>query len=126
MRCQPSPNVGSALREARKQQGLSQRRLAVRAGTSQDAISRIERGVEEPTLERFAQLMLALGQRPVLGIEPLESPVPSVELAVGAAMTPVERLREAASWNCVMSSLANSGARARREGHPATRRTEDD
>ncbi len=122
MRCQSSLEVGSALREARQQQGLSQRRLALRAGTSQDAISRIERGVEEPTLERFAQLMLVLGRQPVLGVEPLASPVLESELAVGGEMTPGERLREAMSWNLVSSRLAAAGEQARGDGHPATRR----
>jgi transcriptional regulator with XRE-family HTH domain len=126
MQCRHSPiDLGGVLRATRLEQGLSQRRLALRAGTSQDAISRVERGVEGPTLQRFAQLMLAMGRRPVLGIEPLESPVLSAELAVGAAMNPAERLREAASWNRVASSLAKAGERARREGHPATRRAED-
>jgi transcriptional regulator with XRE-family HTH domain len=115
--------VGSALREAREQQGLSQRRLALRAGTSQDAISRIERGVEAPTLARFAQLMLVLGRRPVLGVEPLASPVPRSELAVGREMTARERLREATSWNLVASRLAAAGKRARDDGDPATRRS---
>jgi transcriptional regulator with XRE-family HTH domain len=122
MRCQSA--IGSVLRETREGQGLSQRRLALRAGTSQDAISRIERGVEAPTLERFAQLMLAMGQRSVLSVEPLESPVPVVELAASIAMTPAERLREASSWNRVASSLAGAGERARREGHPATERND--
>lgn len=124
MRCQSVFEVGVALREAREQQGLSQRRLALRAGTSQDAISRIERGAEAPSMERFAQLMLAMGQRAVLSVEPLESPVPAVELAAAIAMTPAERLREASSWNRVVSTLANAGKRARREGHPATQRSD--
>jgi len=124
MRCQSGFEIGSALREAREQQGLSQRRLALRAGTSQDAISRIERGVEAPTLERFAQLMLVLGRKPVLGIELFESPVPEAELAVGLEMTAAERLREAASWNLVASRLAKTGEQARKDGHPATRRSE--
>lgn len=120
MRCQPL--LAGLLRQAREQQGLSQRRLALRAGTSQDAISRIERGVEAPTLERFAQLMLAMGRRPVLAVEPLESPVPVSELAVGVEMAARERLREASSWNLVSSRLAAAGEQARQEGHPATRR----
>jgi transcriptional regulator with XRE-family HTH domain len=119
MRCQ---TLGKILRDARQAQGLSQRSLAVRAGTSQDAISRIERGVEAPTLERFEQLLLAMGQRLALDIEPLESPVPSAELRVSAQMSPVERLREAISWNRLASELAIAGERARREGHPATRK----
>jgi hypothetical protein len=88
----------------------------------QDAISRIERGVEAPTLERFAQLMLALGHRPVLSVEPLRSPVPCSELAVVTEMNASERLREASSWNRLASQLGNAGDRARREGHPAMRR----
>jgi transcriptional regulator with XRE-family HTH domain len=115
-------DVAGLLREAREQQGLSQRRLALRAGTSQDAISRIERGVEAPTLERFAQLMLVMGRRPVLGVEPLESRVPRSELAVSGEMAARERLREATSWNLVASRLATAGEQARREDHPATRR----
>jgi len=123
MRCQSNLNVGRALREARRQEGLSQRRLALRAGTSQDAISRIERGVEAPTLERFAQLMLVLGRQPVLGVERLESPVPPSELAVCGETTARERLREAVSWNLVASRLATLGEQARTDGHPATRRS---
>lgn len=123
MRCQASLGVGSVLREAREQQGLSQRRLALRAGTSQDAISRIERGVEAPTLERFAQLMLVLGRQPVFGVEPLASPVPASELGIGREMTARERLREAMSWNLIASRLAAAGEQARGDGHPATRRS---
>jgi transcriptional regulator with XRE-family HTH domain len=73
MRCQNNPDVANALREAREERGLSQRRLALRAGTSQDAISRIERGAEAPTLERLARLMLVMGYRLVLSVEPLRS-----------------------------------------------------
>jgi transcriptional regulator with XRE-family HTH domain len=121
MRCQNDLKIGSLLREAREQQGLSQRRLALRAGTSQDAISRIERGVEAPTLERFAQLLVALGRRPVLSGEALDGPVERSELAASGGMSASERLREASSWNRVASQLAIVGERARSEGHPATR-----
>ncbi len=123
MRCQTTSEIGNALREAREEQGLSQRRLALRAGTSQDAISRIERGVEAPTLERLTQLMLVLGRQPVLAVEPMESPVPGSELAVGMEMTERERLREAMSWNLVASRLAAAGEQARGDDHPATRRS---
>ena len=124
MRCQTSLEIGSVLREAREQQGLSQRRLALRAGTSQDAISRVERGAETPTLERLAQLLLALGRRPVLSVEALDGPVPQSELAATDAMPPSERLREASSWNRMASRLAIAGEQARSEDHPATVRRE--
>ena len=120
MRCQYSEGAGSVLRQAREQQGLSQRRLALRAGTSQDAISRIERGVEAPTLERLGQLLLALGCRPVLSVELLGGRVPQSELAAAGAMSPSERLSEASSWNRVAAQLAVAGEQARSDDHPAT------
>src|ERR1700689_4346153 len=105
MRCQAA---GQLLRATRKRQGISQRRLALRAGTSQDAISRIERGVESPTIERLSNLLFVLGER-------LErNAVPFVE-AQGevAKLTARERLREAASWNLVATKLEIAGAQAR-------------
>lgn len=116
--------VGSVIREARQRQGLSQRRLALRAGTSQDAISRIERGAETPTLERLARLLLALGHRPVLSVEPLDGPVSHSELVAVESMSLSERLREASSWNRMASRLALAGEQARSEDHPSTVRRE--
>jgi transcriptional regulator with XRE-family HTH domain len=116
-------NFAAQLRDVRRRHGLSQRRLALRAGTSQDAISRIERGVESPTLERFAQILLAMGERLELSIEPLETRVPAAELAAAAAMSPEERLREAASWNRVAAELALAGERARTADDPTIRRS---
>ena len=114
MRCSTSASV--LLREARTRHGISQRRLALRAGTSQDAISRIERGVESPTLERLTHLLMVLGE----GLEFNTVPLAEAEGDV-ARLTPRERLREAASWNLVASELELAGVQARRAGHPATR-----
>jgi transcriptional regulator with XRE-family HTH domain len=104
------------VREARARNGISQRRLALRAGTSQDAISRIERGVESPTLERLARLLMVLGERLELDTVPLAEAGDDV----GPRLTPHERLREAASWNLVATTLEIAGAEARKAGHPAT------
>src|SRR5271163_4154646 len=98
MRC--SISASALLREARARHGVSQRQLALRARTSQDAISRIERGAESPTLERLTHLLLVLGERLEL------DSVPLVEAAGDLARPTVrERLREAASWNLVASKL---------------------
>jgi transcriptional regulator with XRE-family HTH domain len=109
-------NASTLLREARTRQGISQRSLALRARTSQDAISRIERGVESPTLERLSHLLTMLG-------EGLELNTVALADAQGhvARLTPRERLREAASWNLVATELEIAGAQARKAGHPATR-----
>jgi transcriptional regulator with XRE-family HTH domain len=113
MRC---TSASTLLREARARNGISQRRLALRAGTSQDAISRIERGVESPTVERLAHLLMVLGERLELNAAPSVEPRGHV-----ARLTPRERLREAASWNLVATKLEIAGAEARKAGHPATR-----
>lgn len=62
---------GEIVREARLGAGISQRSLARRAGTTQAAVSRIERGLEEPGFERFRALMAGLGLKPSIVLEPL-------------------------------------------------------
>jgi transcriptional regulator with XRE-family HTH domain len=118
----PGGTLGQELRDHRARHGLSQRSLARRVGTSQDAISRIERGVESPSFERFSDLLLAMGERPVLRTEPLAAVHPE-DLQASRALSPRERLYESASWNLVATRLELAGAMARRAGHPATRRS---
>jgi transcriptional regulator with XRE-family HTH domain len=113
MRC--SKSASALLREARTRQGISQRRLALRARTSQDAISRIERGVESPTLGRLTHLLMVLGERLELDTVPLVDKEDDV-----ARLSARQRLREAASWNLVATKLEITGAQARKAGHPAT------
>jgi transcriptional regulator with XRE-family HTH domain len=105
--------LGTELRAARLRHGVTQRSLARRAGTTQAAISRIESGSESPSFERFAQLLLALGERPLLSVEPLELDVDPDDLAHGRRLTPPQRLAESASWNLVATRLEIEGARAR-------------
>lgn len=52
---------GTALREKRRAWGLSQRKLADMAGTTQTAVARIEAGVGNPTINSLEALTNALG-----------------------------------------------------------------
>ena len=113
------PEVARLVRESRERQGLSQRRLALRAGTSQAAISRIERGLEAPTTERLRDVLRVLGHSVVLDAEPAGDADPD-----RLQLTPSERLRESASWNLVATTLEIAGVKARRADHPATRRSQ--
>lgn len=122
MGCQQTES-GRLLRAARERHGLSQRRLALRASTSQDAISRIERGAESPTLERLNELLLVMGERLELQSVRLDHRLDAAEIQAGLDLSPAERLRESASWNLVATRLELAGAQARRANHPATRRT---
>jgi len=107
--------LGEHVRAQRLRHGVSQRSLAIRAGTTQAAVSRIERGLESPSFERFTQLLLVLGERPVLTVEPLELDVDPADLAYGRRLTPQQRLAESASWNLVTTELEIAAAKARAE-----------
>ena len=93
------------LRETRQRHGVTQRSLARRAGTSQAAISRIEAGLESPTVERLERLLLVLGEQLTLRTVPLEHDADPGSLAAAARRRPEDRFREAASWNRFASRL---------------------
>jgi transcriptional regulator with XRE-family HTH domain len=62
---------GALIREARGRHGLSQRRLALRAGASQAWISRLERDEVSPSMESLERLLLVMGEGLQLGSERL-------------------------------------------------------
>ncbi|HEY7024124.1 MAG TPA: helix-turn-helix transcriptional regulator [Candidatus Limnocylindrales bacterium] len=69
--------VGARFRNGRHQAGLSQRRLADKAGISQSVVSRFERGlVRKMSAERIVRLALALGPRFPFGCCPHDDGCP--------------------------------------------------
>ena len=86
------------IRRTRLRKGLSQRRLALRAGTSQSAIARIEAGKEEVTWRRLSAIMISLGEEPVLTSRPLSARYAAAQLLAWRAMTQ-ERLDEGLALN---------------------------
>lgn len=60
---------GTLLRDTRRKHGVSQKRLAIRAGTTQSAISRIERDGVSPTVDTLRELLWLLGEDLTLGAE---------------------------------------------------------
>jgi transcriptional regulator with XRE-family HTH domain len=66
---------GRLLREARIRHGLSQERLAIRARTTQSAISRIEQERGSPSVKTLAELLHLMGEELVLGTEPQDTGV---------------------------------------------------
>jgi transcriptional regulator with XRE-family HTH domain len=63
---------GQLVRDARRRHGLTQQQLAMRARTSQAAISRIERGVVSPSIAMLAQLLDLMGEELVLEARPID------------------------------------------------------
>lgn len=53
----------SEIREARRRAGLTQAKLAARAGTSQATLSAYERGSKTPSVGTYARLLAACGSR---------------------------------------------------------------
>lgn len=104
------------VRSTRERLGLSQRELALRAGTTQAAVSRIERGLVSPTFTTLRELMIAMGEEPVLEARRLATDWDPVHMRSVLARTPEERLALAISWNRMASRLALAGRAAREDG----------
>jgi transcriptional regulator with XRE-family HTH domain len=86
-------SVDEMVRELRSGAGISQRALATRAGTSQPAIARYERGTATPSWDTLQRLAAACGRRLRLRSEPVVDPH-DVELAARLLeLTPEQRLR---------------------------------
>jgi transcriptional regulator with XRE-family HTH domain len=93
---------------------VSQRSLARRAGTTQAAVSRIERGLTTPTWETVRALLLALGYEPDLGARRLHGRWDVVHLASLRERAPGERLALAVSANRLAGRLREAGREAGR------------
>ena len=84
------------LRQARHRAGLSQKGLAVRAGTCQSVVARIEEGKVSPTWGTMERLLAAADQELVAGVEvaPVLDPQELDDLPRILRMSPEERLIE--------------------------------
>jgi predicted transcriptional regulator len=80
---------------ARRDAGLSQRRLARRAGVPQPTIARIESGAVTPNLSTLEKLLASCGYR--LALETV-APVPADRTPIREllSLSPTQRLRRAA------------------------------
>ena len=60
---EPEHNIMLALLKARKSQNLTQKELSERTGITQSDISKIEKGVRNPSLEMLKRLAAGMGMR---------------------------------------------------------------
>lgn len=83
---------GRLLREARIRHGLSQERLAIRAGTTQSAISRIEQERGSPSVKTLAELLRLMGEDLVLSLEPRDAGIDRTQVDERLKLNEEERL----------------------------------
>jgi transcriptional regulator with XRE-family HTH domain len=103
---------GASIRQQREKLRLSQRSLARRAGTTQAAVSRIERGMTTPTWTTVRALLLAMGYEPDLQARRLRGRWDPAHLAALRERAPAERLELAMSANRLAGRLRKAGAEA--------------
>ena len=104
---------GELLKERRTAHGLSQRRLAHRAGTSQSAIARIESGAEEVTWSRLRLLLLVMGEQPILESAPLPGRYDAWDVLEQRKLSPAARLENGLAFNELGADLVEAGRVAR-------------
>ena len=106
--------MGELIRERRLAHGLTQAQLALRAGSTQGALSRLERGELSPSVDTVQRLLFVLGERAELRVTALAGDHDDGHLADLLARTPSERLELAMSWNRLAGEVAREGRAARR------------
>lgn len=107
---------GQLVRETRLRHGLSQERLARRAGTKQSAVSRLERDEVSPTIETLQMMLNAMGERLELTGTSLTRDYDPLHRRANADRPPEDRLALAISWNRMAARLAEAGKQARAGG----------
>ena len=88
----PERAFGDALREIRKEKGISQEQLALNSGLDRTYMSLIERGVQSPTLRSVVKIAKVLGVKPSEIIVRMEALMPKDRVTKGKGRTsPLER-----------------------------------
>jgi transcriptional regulator with XRE-family HTH domain len=97
---------GTLIRSTRERHGLTQAQLALRAGTSQNAVSRVERDEVSPSVETIQRLLAAMGEWLELSVRRIDGDFDADHLADSMAQTISERLERSLAWNRFAGRLA--------------------
>jgi transcriptional regulator with XRE-family HTH domain len=84
---------GQLLKEARRRHGISQKRLAMRAGTTQSAISRIERDRVSPSVDTLCEQLYLLGEDLELDVKERDFGIDRTLNAERLKLSPSERVQ---------------------------------
>lgn len=99
--------VAELIKKARAQAGLSQSELARRLGSTQPAVSRWERGEDEPRLTTLIRLLRACDLALVMSVEPVE--VDRSQIRQQLALSPAQRLASVANLSRLQATARRLG-----------------
>ena len=88
--------AGQLVKVSRQRHGLTQKQLAIRARTSQTAISRIERGLVSPTVETVQKLLAMVNEELELSARPTPVSTNLEVMRENLSLTPSERIEQGA------------------------------
>ena len=118
-------DIGAFIARLRTQAGLSQRELARRAGTSQPAIARLERGGTSPSVDTLERLARAAGFELRLELESPAAGDPVVDaykrdidrtlLRENLKKSPDQRIRALAKHQDFMREVRRATKKAKRK-----------
>jgi transcriptional regulator with XRE-family HTH domain len=106
-------DAGRLIRERRLANGLTQAQLALRSGSTQAAISRLERGELSPTFATIDRLLSVMGEEADLRTRRGTRDYAVERLKALRLRSPAERLELALSWNRLAGEMGRAGAAAR-------------
>jgi transcriptional regulator with XRE-family HTH domain len=96
---------GELLRQTRIRRGLSQEQLAIRAGTTQSAIARIERDRTSPSIKTLTDLFQAMEEDFVFGARRRDWGVDLSLNHLSLERTPTERLERGLGFSDVLREI---------------------
>jgi transcriptional regulator with XRE-family HTH domain len=106
--------TADTIRALRERHGISQRQLALRAGTSQAAISQLESGRRDLSVGTLERILLVLGYRLNIVAKPLPLDVDERHLRADVASPMADRLERALAWDRFGAELAGAATVAER------------
>jgi transcriptional regulator with XRE-family HTH domain len=101
--------AGALLQAVRRRHGLTQKQLAIRARTSQAAISRIERGLVSPGVDTLAELLHLMNEELVLDATPIDWGHDVTLIRSNLALSVAQRLDNVAAHAGFARELQSAG-----------------
>ncbi len=92
---------------------MTQRQLAIRARTSQAAISRIERGIVSPSVETLGDLLWMMNEELVIDAKPVDWGFDVELIKSRLALSPEERIRRGVAHSRRMNQIRGVVQRGR-------------